>query len=36
MESHSDEGTEDKLMYFPYFRLKSESHAQVLISYIAG
>jgi len=36
MASHSAEGTEDRSIFFPYFRLSSESQTQVLISYKAG
>src|SRR5215472_16139419 len=36
MASHSAEGTEDNVMFFPYFWLRSESQTQVLISYKLG
>src|SRR5271157_4504675 len=36
MASHSAEGTERKSMVDPYFRLRSESQTQVLISYNVG
>jgi hypothetical protein len=36
MASHSADGTEDKSRLVAYFRLRSVSHIQVLISYKVG